>query len=604
MAKQLVNPFERHVDKGVLGLAGLLLIGAVVKFLITSPNQLDLGGEYVTPSTIDRKVAMAAGDARDRLRNAHATVEPVEPLYAEFLEAIRPFETAKLVRRLPAGVQFGAHVPLVDVARVDGSSTLVQIAKILPDPPIVLSGRSVFFVRGDETRKALNWVTLSVRFNVKQQMENQGAEYGAARKKVTLGPLEMQRREQREDGSWSDDDWGLVRSAPAPKIPALPRIGLVRERDRVYVSPGDRQVIDAFERAIAKPETQLEIIRPLMHRWVPGAGDPWSVSNIASETDIVSMDAYYQTVPENRYADASDKNFLEEVPADVQLDQAERDLEAAWKNLSVDGATTVFNTAITIEEDKTVGQAIRKRAATLKKKADRRLADIKRVIDRGGSGAAPGQGGTVAKPPLPYQQLWAHDAMIESIESGKTYQYRVRALLYNRLVGEPTKFEDKSNAQVIFIPGEWSRSVEVEVEPDTHYWVTGSDERKQRVNVEIYLWTEGVWTKSARFKFGVGDEVRGESRHDLPPWEPGGDPENALVSYDVNAEVVDIDYERRFRERRRGKGRDGVKFAAAKKVCSVVLMDRAGRLFERFIPIDKDDPTRRQIKPYKPPKEK
>jgi len=459
----------------------------------------------------------------------------------------------------------------------------------------------MFFVPGSERREAINWVTLSVRFDVKQQMENQGSEYGAARKSVTFGPLELQRRMQRNDGSWSDDDWIMVRSAPAARMPPIPRFGLVQERDQVYVSSSDLAAIEAFEAVISKPETQLEIMRPMMHRWVPGAGDQWLISNIAAEMDVVSMDAYYQVIVGNRYAVGSDEAILEEVPPDVQLDRAQRDLAVAWKNKSMDGATSVYNTAITIEDDSSVGQSLRKRAKKLKDEANLKLADIQRWQNRGGRRV--GAAADDAKPVLRYQQLWAHDAMIGSVQSGTTYQYRARALIYNRLVAEPTKFENKSDAQVVFISGPWSESVEVEVPSDTHYWVTGENKRKQEVNVEIYKWKEGVWTKSARFKFGVGDAVSGESRHDLPPWNPGGDPENALIQYSVDAEVVDIDFERRFRERRRGKGRDGVKFASIKKVCSVVLIDSSGRLFERFVPIDKDDPTRRQIVPYKPPKE-
>ncbi len=49
MAKQLVNPIERHVEKGILGLSVLLLIAAVAMFLVTTPNQFELEGTNVTP---------------------------------------------------------------------------------------------------------------------------------------------------------------------------------------------------------------------------------------------------------------------------------------------------------------------------------------------------------------------------------------------------------------------------------------------------------------------------------------------------------------------------------------------------------------------------
>jgi len=43
MAKQLVNPIERHVEKAVLGLTGLALVAVIALYLVTSPNQIELG---------------------------------------------------------------------------------------------------------------------------------------------------------------------------------------------------------------------------------------------------------------------------------------------------------------------------------------------------------------------------------------------------------------------------------------------------------------------------------------------------------------------------------------------------------------------------------
>ncbi|MCH7632724.1 MAG: hypothetical protein IIB59_05885, partial [Planctomycetes bacterium] len=63
MAKQLVNPLERHVEKAVVGLAALLLLGVIARYLVTTPNQIELGGETVTPRTIDAKVAQKAREA-------------------------------------------------------------------------------------------------------------------------------------------------------------------------------------------------------------------------------------------------------------------------------------------------------------------------------------------------------------------------------------------------------------------------------------------------------------------------------------------------------------------------------------------------------------
>ena len=40
MAKQLVNPLERHVEKAVVGVAGVILIGVIAQYVVSSPNRL------------------------------------------------------------------------------------------------------------------------------------------------------------------------------------------------------------------------------------------------------------------------------------------------------------------------------------------------------------------------------------------------------------------------------------------------------------------------------------------------------------------------------------------------------------------------------------
>ena len=64
MAKQVVNPIERHVEKALLGLAGIALIAVIVMYVVRSPNQLEIGGDMVTPGEIDAKLAWIPGNAR------------------------------------------------------------------------------------------------------------------------------------------------------------------------------------------------------------------------------------------------------------------------------------------------------------------------------------------------------------------------------------------------------------------------------------------------------------------------------------------------------------------------------------------------------------
>lgn len=206
--------------------------------------------------------------------------------------------------------------------------------------------------------------------------------------------------------------------------------------------------------------------------------------------------------------------------------------------------------------------------------------------------------------PLPIQQIWVHDAAPGSIESGKTYQYRLRPLIYNRLAGQPDKFRDPHNAQVIWATGEWTEPLEMAIEPSTLFFVTSKDERKDMVSVEFFQWFEGIWVKT-RERFGVGQRLAAKERCEVPPLDESTGFDTALVTFEADAAVVDVDFARSYRERKRGTSRTGVKFGPVTTACSVVFVDSAGQLRERFVPTDKSDPGKRAAaaRVWKPPRE-
>ena len=74
------------------------------------------------------------------------------------------------------------------------------------------------------------------------------------------------------------------------------------------------------------------------------------------------------------------------------------------------------------------------------------------------------------------------------------------------------------------------------------------------------------------------------------------------MHYSAGARIIDIDFERQHRERRSVKGSKGVKFGSVSTACCVVMADSDGRLYERFVALDKNDPRKKQVsdKVWKP----
>lgn len=608
MAKQLVNPLERHVEKVVLGVAGVILVAAIARYLVTSPNQLDLGGQMVTPSTIHQTVAKKADDVRDRVRRGRPDVEVPPRLYPELAASLDPFGGQGIDRLLPMTAPMGPEVPIIEPPEsIHGGAALVKVVPL--SQMGVTSGRTTFrriedddVERYDET----NWVTVSAIFDVEGQMREQKNTYGVTRKDVIYAGVELQRRMVADDGSTSDDDWATIDAWPSKPGPPLPRFSLAEQDGRKFVESLPMRDVDRHLELLRDPLVQLDILRPLMPERVNG--DEWAFPILTERRDVLIQDDEFlfpkeapAAIPFNRYSTESDE---EEVVVATQkttaelLGEIEAMIDAAWEHKSDDEAMQAYNRAFDIVNDPTTSGSDKKRAQRVRASADQRRGDIVRWKRTHGGPAQPGGavGGDAPKRlPLPIQQIWAHDARRDSVLSGKTYQYRIRALVYNRFAAQPEKYADPDNALVVVLPGPWSESIQVSVPVDTEFYVTSKDDRKREVGVEFFKWVEGVWVKSPRrFKFSEGDRMSGEARVRVPSIDDPTVAQDAGIEFSAGATVLDIDFNRAYRERKRGSAsRTGVRFGGPTTACSVVFLDDSGRLHERFVATDKASPDKR-----------
>lgn len=609
MAKQLVNPIERHIEKGVLGIAGLLLFGVIGKFLIFSPNQMDLGGKLVSPTAVDQTVAQLAASVRQDLRNASGNTESMEPLFDEWLASLDPFQQNELALMLPAAAPIGPAVPIVDAG---GSATSdAPLPEVFAFTNVGYTyGRSTFVTQtrgGSERHHPTNWVTVAGVFDVKRQMAEQRRVCGATRKDVTFAPPELQRRARRSDGSWSDDDWVDVKPWFPPTLPASPDIKLIEEEGQIVVSEEDQEAVEFFYDELAESILQLELLRPLLPDIANG--EEWSFPVLTNHRDVLYQDELYLYPNDPRSANPSDRYGEdtglrrageEEVSPEEQRlkDFAEIELllQEAWATKTVNMALKAFNMAAKIKENRLTPPKDVLKATRLKKEANQRVSDIDRWNLFQGGGRTPVGKQPVeedVRQPEPTQLIWAHDAVPGSVEGGKTYQYRLRAVIFNRLAGHPKRFRDPRNGAVLHIPGPWSDPMEVAIEPTTVFFAASKDTRKREIGIEFYKWFEGIWVK-AREKFGIGNALSFTRRCAVPALNDPGKADRALVQFDAGLSVVDIGFDRPYRERKKGTTREGVKFGSATAACSIVFADADGRLYERYVTIDKGHPAKRQ----------
>lgn len=619
MAKQLVNPIERHIEKVIVAVAGLVLLGAIAKYLVTSPNQIELGGEMVTPSTIDARVARKADAIRQRIRDARPQVEKPEPLrgrFEESLATITPMEWRLAVSLRP-------EAPLVDRAGSKlGQAELVKVIQ-LPKPTLV-SGRSTFESQtedGDILHSPANWVTVSTLFNVKTQSERQRMAFGAILKDVVYGQLELQRRSQQPDGSWLDKDWKLVDSWPSSPPPDPVAIRLVSEGERYLVTRDNMGRIDRFAKDLTRPETQLDLLRPVLEMAEIVNGTAWSFPFLTTCRDVIMQDDEILFPEDEPSPDPLDRFGLcggaataaqptrELTGAELNAQafiQAEKMIAEALKTNSENLAIQAFNLLAPIVRGREASNSDKTKARRVLANAEDAQATIARRNMRARRGVTSKADQEDEESPkrerLELQQVWVHDARPDDLMGGNRYQYRIRATLFNRLAGQPSKFADAIDATQIYIAGDWSEpSDPILIPPDVEFFVTGGNKKDEETKVEMYQWYDGVWIKARSQKFSIGDRIAMESKKvKVPSLTQVGGTDRIDVVFDTGAVVLDIDFTRQLRERKRARG--SVKFGGMDEVVSVTLVDDRGMLHERFVPVEKAHPGKRAVanRVYKP----
>ncbi|MDO8632216.1 MAG: hypothetical protein Q7R41_17165 [Phycisphaerales bacterium] len=609
MAKQLVNPIERHVEKAVLGIAGLLLVGVVVKYVFTSPNKIPLGQEPVTPSAIDARLAQKANDVLERIRSARPQEVQQDPLYDDFLAALAPLKGDAL----SLAVALGPPVPLIDSPEaVAGRATLVKVQR--PDKPAYSFGRNTILVKdaqGNIIRQPTDWVTISALLDVKTQSDLQRKTWGATKSDVIYAPPELQRHMRRPDGSWSDEDWQMVKCSPAINLPPPPPIRLLDDGGKMVTSKDDQRAFEKYDTDLLDPVVQLNTLRPHAPE-VVSDGNPWRFPIITSYEDVLKQDDEYLHPKDAPLASPDDRYGLKSVepskavktpkgPADAvaqELDNAKKLLEEARKSRSRNDATTAFNQAQSIKGNLQAPADVREKAERLMKEADLLIQDIAHgAAPPVPVGKLPGAQAE-AKPTrvkLANQQVWAHDWAVGSIINGESYQYRIRIRVLNRLAAYPESFEDPQNGGVVFIAGEWSEPTDPIKVPDASlFFVTRDDPKRREISVEFFRWFDGVWVSSTAAKFNEGDRLSYETRTKVPKLDDRTAADTPLVSFSADMTLMDIDFAKSHRERKSGTGTAGVKFGQATTTTSAVFVDSGGRLVERLVSIDKAHPAKRE----------
>ena len=105
-------------------------------------------------------------------------------------------------------------------------------------------------------------------------------------------------------------------------------------------------------------------------------------------------------------------------------------------------------------------------------------------------------------------------------------------------------------------------------------------------------------------KAGIGETILDRQRVPAPGIDDPSVVDNPEVEFNADVVVVDVDLDRPIRERRAGSSAAGVRFGPPAPSTAAVLVDAEGRLHERWVPVDKIHPRKRDAtnKVWSPPR--
>lgn len=604
MAKQSINIVERHVEKGVLGICGLVLIGAIALYLVSTPNTVDIKGQQATPENIDQIVLNEAQSLLTKMRGAKVETVEVEPFLEQFTASNSPIDYAgiEVVTRSPAPwlppvpdvkwTPVAGELRLADVIAVEDIKVTFGRSTIEPVPPQILGKGDPNIPSGFPSD--VNWVTVAAKFDqVRQITAAKNAGYKAGKRNPYIHGVDLQRREKLSDGSYGE--WVNVIPYRPLVSPQPPKIVIEQTRKGPLPTPETQENVRDFFTLIR--EGQVELLRPIF----PSAiyGDMWAMPTYA-DLSIAELDL--ELCP-GEACERRDYGIPEDIDPTAEAEKTDREIIAEqlraaraalamrkWSE-SQSLANTAKNHPAATTKDKQESQQISDKARQGKINEDAgRLKPLDPESAEGGD--------ELDRPRSRYQVIWAHDASTAvngGVESGKTYQYRMRLRLFNRYAAQPQDLSEASEAEKIELVGPWSApSEDVYIPQDTVFFLTsGNPSSGVSPKVTVFKWFEGVWTKDT-FSVDVGERIQKESQHAVRVLTDGT-VDRPSVNFDAGATVIDIVEDYQFpTKKERGKT---FSFEPVEPTIALVYVDHAtGELGRRVLAIDRKSSALKEFK--------
>lgn len=229
MSKKSGNFFERHIEKIVLAIVGVICIWLLITRVLISSSSVKLGSDKVGPGEIDVRISAQANRLREKLQEPPTAVEPPEAQVDRYKELVAlavdvgsgvcypiPSAAAKL-----AGGQSKYSVPEIGVV----SEVAVRLISGVAYVPAEGVGQPMGRFEGGTKLVDLDLVTVEGSLDAAElygrfsENFSGGSEDESYYARPVFAAVQLQRQKMQSDGSWpGDDGWEKVSRAKNDRL--------------------------------------------------------------------------------------------------------------------------------------------------------------------------------------------------------------------------------------------------------------------------------------------------------------------------------------------------------------------------------------------------
>ncbi len=556
--------FEEHIEKIVLGIAGILCLLLLTFRVLISPNYVKYDGKKFRAGKIDVYISGQAEVLSDKLNQPPQQPEPYIPRAGEFTAL---FESAisdidvSVSPPIPAFIQRDIRMAnrAYRVPRVgEVNDVAVEYIGAVAYVPTVEINEQTAYDQAGNVPDDIDFVTVEAKFDIAglyERLYESFAGIGVREEwrdpclaKPVFGAVQLQRQELLEDGSWGD--WQIV---PRTKIDASRRMFEVTE-DVAKLPPGGIKVrMIQFD----KPEVQIDLLQPEAYR-IASANEEWFPPSLHKKF----LEQRRVEESETRREAMEQAKQEQEREREAKMEERRNKRPDTRRSSEVGGGYSESGS-----EGGFGGSRYTRTRRDLSTRSDRRpdknrLTRTRQRDDRESDVVRPGASKETSKKstindiykefseisitpktdiakmrePLAF---WAHD---DTVEPKKSYRYRIRIGIFNSIAGTGQFSEqDRRWENNVILWSEFSDVTDtVDIPGRLYFFASDLQEAAKTVTVDVCKYVLGYWY-SERFAVKQGEVIGKVKNVELKPEEKEKRvtvPEK--IDYGTEAVLVDI----------------------------------------------------------------